>query len=401
MIYNFVYRNFLGSNSIWHKPFFKNNPQYRQFLLDSILDALKTNSQSTYSNHFKQYIYWCWDRGIPPLQFPTSIEHFRAFLIDKIQEGKLTGTIRGYISACKWINDIAGVSNWNTKHFLFSRLRQVAKLRNDLSKANSSKVAIPLTRQHLKWLWNKYISTKGYSINIIGSALGFILSVLLGCRGGSIWAGKDPNKGIRFKNIQIIWYTSFINENLTKKYGLYPPRNLRIYIKGIRLKIYNTKSSTIHEYHNKFIGRTLDKRYDIIPHLLDYLIILRFKFNWKLSENDFLFRNSLNQPLKTPVVRDWIKRWKSIIPNIDTEKRNNIFIHSGRKTFCNLLYQAGWDMVKIAAYGEWSVPTAVACYYLPTQQEGLKIANLIFSAETGYLSRNYIFDMDKITFNRI
>ena len=93
-----------------------------------------------------------------------------------------------------------------------------------------------------------------------------------------------------------------------------------------------------------------------------------------------------------------MKQWKYELPeyNYDTDLCKRVVIHSARKTFCNLLYRTGWDIVKISCYGIWSCPSSLTFYYQYMPSKALRITRKIL-IETELTDRaNINCDLDKI-----
>ena len=102
-------------------------------LKEAIINAIKFNSQNTYKSHLRQYIMWSMERLSNPLTFPTPYTLVASWMLDSARNGITPVTLRGYIAAIKWMNDIVGYEGpnglgWNTQHFLIRRIRQNASL---------------------------------------------------------------------------------------------------------------------------------------------------------------------------------------------------------------------------------------------------------------------------------
>ena len=92
----------------------------------------------------------------------------------------------------------------------------------------------------------------------------------------------------------------------------------------------------------------------------------------------------------------WINKWKYELPYYEEEQSTRVVIHTVRKTFCNLLYRVGWDMVRISCYGDWSVPTSLTFYYQYMPHEALQIAKLLFNTSEITDRANIVCDLDAL-----
>ena len=351
------------------------------------MGAIKEGSKHTYLNHFIQYIKWCKIIQTPPFTFPIPHVVVAAYLIDRIQQGIHKDTIRGYIAAFKWIHDIVG-SEWNSNHFLLKRLRGTARIQSSAS----SKGAINLRRDHLPWLWTKYAYSS--NINEQGAVIGFFIGILIAARGSSLFKGRISTKGIRLKHINVLYIASQHNALFTQ-WGNYPPAHIQHLVIGVKFELYDIKTATLKQKLIRYIGVTNNSICDPVIALINYLRKLKFTLKFPQNPNDFVFRNIHKQPLSTGYISSWIKQWKFNVPHYDKDQQMRILLHSMRKTFCQHMYEIGWDMVKIGCYGNWAVPTTLIFYYQYTQHEALSIAKLLLFAPNNTSRSGLICDLDR------
>jgi len=133
---------------------------------------------------------------------------------------------------------------------------------------------------------------------------------------------------------------------------------------------------------------------DPVIEVLKYLYELRNAPMFRGYPDDYLFSDWYNRPLTTDFMRTWVKGWRDKLPGYSTSQQERILLHTCRKTFCNLLYQCGWDMIKIGAYGNWKVPTSIGHYYCPSEEVALSICPIILSIVVSKERKDTFFDLD-------
>jgi len=361
----------------------------------ALLNALKAGSQDTYLSHFIQYVYWCQDMLYSAWRFPTPYTQVAAFLVDKVEEGIQASTIRGYKSAIKWVNDLVGTdeqgSGWNSKYWLLSRISQYAALKSPES--HISKALLPLKKSHMTWLWGKFIESYTFTDRV--AVLSYTCAIFLAARASEIWKSYGKNsKGLRFEDINIIWRDLHVQEHHTMAYGLFPPSKLYPEIKGLRFRFVDIKTGTENQYIYKYIGRSGNVFMDPAIEVLKYLTLFKDSPMFRGFPSNYLFSDWYGRPLTANFMRTWVKQWRNDLPGYSDAQTKRILLHTCRKTFCNLLYQCGWDMIKIGAYGNWAVPNSIGHYYCPSEEVALTICELITSIQVSKERENWFYDMD-------
>ena len=361
----------------------------------AITESIKAGSQKTYLSHYCQYVIWCKQRLIAPFEFPSPYVQVAAFILDKINIGVVPGTVRGYIAAIRWINDIAGFQNssgsgWNTQHFLLKRLKGSVKINSKGSGRSNS--ALTLAQTHLLWLWNLYNNSN--NIKERAAVISFFFGIAFAARASSLWKGRFITKGLKLKHINIIYSSN--QDYLTKKWHLIPPVTLFPQIIGLRLTLYDIKTGTVNQYYTKYIGRTNVHSCDPIIAFIKYLKMIKVFYKLSLDPDSYAFRDQFGTPLTTDYISQWMKLWTHSLPNYDKDLCSRIKPHSMRKTFCCILYRLGWDMVQIAAYGDWSVPSSLIYYCIYQQSVALSIIKQLIYGKQLPQYLPYICDLDLI-----
>ena len=282
---------------------------------------------------------------------------------------------------------------------MLARLKQHAKVTYK-SEKHINTAPITLLKRHLRWIWDKYI--KHEEIKYRAAVISYILAVLLAARGSSIWKTKILTKGIKLKDIKVLWFER--TEQIAKevKYGIYPPEHEYMCIKGLQIKLYDIKTSSINEYIVRYVGRSFDPKFEPVIELLKYIKQLKAVYNLPCKPTDYAFRNANNRPITVEFISKWMSEWKYLLPvyEYDRDLCKRVVLHSARKTFCNLLYRAGWDMVRISCYGTWSVPSSLIFYYQYLPTEALRITRLILIKKELTDRKNIICDLDNVSFKR-
>ena len=325
-------------------------------------------SQDTYLSHLAQYYIWCEEHDQDFWHIPTSYFLVCCWIIDSCTRGIKKGTIRGYRASIKWMNDMLGYTGtagegWNPKHNIISRLGQYA---NRFAVGPVNNGAMNLTQEQVKWLWDLYIND---SYNNKVRVISFVIGILLGARPNWVWKVYNKKKGIRLKHVRFLYTKE--DTGLWNKYGLALPLTMVDKVRAIKFNVPNVKGKPEGTYLTKYLGRTGVKGYDPVYELAKVLCTSgHIMVN---REDDYLFRLYNGKPVNYDDMFRWVLLWREEVKGLTHEQRLRVRLHTIRKTFANLAFGSGMDMLAIATYGYWAIPTAMIVYVQFNVKEAMRI----------------------------
>ena len=160
----------------------------------------------------------------------------------------------------------------------------------------------------------------------------------------------------------------------------------------------NPKGSNVDEYFWRYFGSTGVPDYDPVYEMVKYISV---SFNYMPhNPDDYVFRNYNSSPLSYDAMNRWVHSWRADVPNMSSENRFRIKLHSSRKTFANLGVKSGLNLLEIATYGTWALPTAVTLYVQYDWQYAIRLTKKLFVIKHRPQYRSLCVDMSKVSFPR-
>ena len=251
-----------------------------------------------------------------------------------------------------------------------------------------------LSRQQVKWLWREYIG-KGYNNRI--KMISYITAILIGARPNWIWKVSNKNKGIRIKHMKYLYTRT--NTYLWKTYGLRLPLIHWRKVEAIRFEIWNPKGKGKGHKLVRHIGRTKIEQMDPVLEIVS-MVSNMARIN-QLKGEEYLFSKYNGKPLTYNEMARWVLEWRGKLQGLTTEQKNRVRLHTIRKTFANLAFRAGLDMLKIATYGTWALPTAITIYVNYDMQYAIGLAYKLLYGRIIKARKEISINMNKVyNFNK-